>query len=439
MEVTPPEPTRAEAIAAFRLGIVGDLLAREFAPGELRLELEKKAAIRYRPPGAAATKSFHWKTLQSWYYKARSRGLRGLLPTSRRKGHGLALTAEQRALLLQIREEHPNAPTELILSEAVRQGVVKEDQITASTLNRVFADAGVARVALDRHGRVRRSWSAAAVGDLWHGDVCHIWVPSVEGKPRRFFVHGLLDDHSRYVPALEAREAEREVDALSVLAGSLLRFPAPQAVYFDNGPCYRGEVLALACDRLGIRLVHAKPHDPQARGKQERFWRTFRSRCADHLPAGATLQEINAALLAWLDADYHVRPHAALMGEPPARRFRAGLARLGRPHTPGDLTKALAIPASRKIRNDLTFDLDGTRWEVSGRHLAGRVAQLTLDPFTRLVVAATVDGLPVPIGRCDPVQNGRRKRPATLEPSTETAPFDPIAALLAKAREVGGE
>jgi hypothetical protein len=211
-------------------------------------------------------------------------------------------------------------------------------------------------------------------------------------------------------------------------------------VYFDNGACYRGDVLALACDRLGIRLVHATPHDPQARGKQERFWRTFRSRCADHLPAGATLQEINAAILAWLDADYHVRPHAALMGETPARRFRAGLERLGRPRTPQDLAKALAIPASRKIRNDLTFDVDGIRWEVTGRHLAGRVVQLTLDPFSRVVVGATVDDVAVPIGRCDPVQNARRKRPAVLNTSPgDAAPFDPIAALLAKAREVGDE
>lgn len=35
-----------------------------------------------------------------------------------------------------------------------------------------------------------------------------------------------------------------------------------------------GEVLQTACSRLGISLVHARPYDPEARGKVERFWRT---------------------------------------------------------------------------------------------------------------------------------------------------------------------
>lgn len=71
--------------------------------------------------------------------------------------------------------------------------------------------------------------------------------------------------------ALEARDAEREVDLLSVLCGALLRFPAPDVFYVDNGACYRGDTLRLALDRLGIRLVHPQPYDPQARGKMETF------------------------------------------------------------------------------------------------------------------------------------------------------------------------
>jgi putative transposase len=439
MKLSLPEPSKAEAIAAFRLGIVGDLLARDLSPGELQAELEARAKKRYRPPGAASTRQFVWKTLQNWFYKAKHHGLQGLRPASRAKGHGLTLTPETRELLLQIRREHPSAPADMILAEAVRLGVVREGELTTSTLRRVFADAGLSRESIDRHDRVRRKWVAAHVGALWHGDVCHIWVRDTDGTPRRFFVHGLMDDHSRYVVALEAREAEREVDLLSVLCGSLLRFPTPEGLYVDNGSCYRGDVLAVASDRLGIRLVHAGPYDPQARGKQERFWRTFRMRCADHLPAGATLQEVNAALLAWLDADYHVRPHASLMGETPARRFHAGLRALGRPRTAKELAKALEISLTRKVRNDLTLDVDGETWEITGRHLAGRRVDLVIDPFTRRVLRASVGGVSVPVGRCDPRANARRRRADKAELAAATAPFDPIAALLAKAREVDDE
>lgn len=46
MTIPTPTPTRAEAIALFRLGVVGDLLARDLAPGELRDELVARGAQR---------------------------------------------------------------------------------------------------------------------------------------------------------------------------------------------------------------------------------------------------------------------------------------------------------------------------------------------------------------------------------------------------------
>ncbi len=47
MPMSLPEPSKAEAKALFRLGIVGDLLARELSPGELRAELMARALERY--------------------------------------------------------------------------------------------------------------------------------------------------------------------------------------------------------------------------------------------------------------------------------------------------------------------------------------------------------------------------------------------------------
>ena len=426
-----PNPTPAEAVALFRLGVVGDLLARELPAGELRAELEARAAERYRPPGSAVTRQFHWKTLQSWYYAAKRHGLAGLHPRSRKQGFGLDLAPETRELLVQIRREHPSAPAGLILETAIDQGLVVAGQVSVSTLRRLFADAGVTRLMLNRAGRrERRRWEAARVGALWHADVCHV---------RAFRVHGLLDDHSRYVPALEARATEREVDLLSVFCGALLRRPPPEVFYVDNGACYRGEVLALACARLGVRLVHAQPHDPQARGKMERFWRTLRTRCTDHLSATATLPELNAALLAFLDADYHVRPHAGLMGETPLQRFHAGLKGLGRPLTPRELAEALEVPITRRVAGDGTFSVEGRVYEVRGRHLAHRTIALASDPFTGEILRATYRDQPVVFGLCDPSSNRSRGRAvAPPEPSVDTpfdrVAFDPIAALLNRAR-----
>lgn len=431
-----PQPNRAEAVALFRLGVVGDLLTRDLAQGELRDELIARAAQRYRPPGAAASRSFHWKTLQSWYYAAKRGGHRKLLPASRQKGFGLVLAPEKRELLLQIRREHPSAATGLILDVAVHQGIVAKDEVSVSTLRRLFAAAGASRTSVTRTDRrERRRWDAGRVGALWHGDVCHIWVRSLAGVPQKFYVHGLLDDHSRFVPVLEAREGEKEVDMLSIFCAALLRYPAPDAIYLDNGSCYRGDTLALACARLDIRLVHARPYDPQARGKMERFWRTLRQRCTDHLAPGATLQDVNAALLAFLDADYHSRPHASLMGESPTRRFHAGLRDLGRTRTAVELAEALEVTVTRRISLALTFSVDGATFEVRGRHLAGKTIQVVLDAFTSAPLHVLFEKQPVVFGRCDVVANRHRGRAETSPSPEPTVPFDPIAALLHKARQ----
>lgn len=436
MPLPSPTPDRAEAIALFRLGVVGDLLTRDLAPGELRDELVARAAQRYRPPGASASRTFHWKTLQAWYYAAKHGGHRTLLPASRRKGFAIALSPERRDLLVQIRREHPSAAAGLILEVAVQQGIVAKDEVSRSTLRRLFAAAGVSRTSATRTDRrERRRWDAGRVGALWHGDVCHVWVRSLAGVPTRFFVHGLLDDHSRYVPQLEAREAEQETDMLSAFCAALLRYPPPDALYLDNGPCYRGDTLAVACARLDVRLVHAKPYDPQARGKMERFWRTLRQRCTDHLPPGSTLADVNAALQAFLDADYHLRPHAGLMGEPPSRRFHAGLRALGRARTAKELADALEVTVTRRVSNALTFSLEGRAFEVRGRHLAGKTLQVVLDAFTGEPLRVLLDEHPVTFGLCDVAANRHRRR-AEPSPSPEnTVPFDPIAALLHRARK----
>ena len=431
-----PEPSRAEAVALFRLGVVGDLLARDLDAGELQDELIARAQQRYRPPGSASSRTYHWKTLQCWYYLAKQRGLTALMPASRKKGSALALTDDQRELLVQIGHEHPSAAADLILATAVGQGVIAEGQVSVSTLRRLFVQHNVARGPANRaERRQRRRWEAQRPCALWHADVCHVWVRNPDGTPRKVYVHGLLDDHSRFCVGLEARRSEQETDLLAVLCAALLRYPAPAALYVDNGACYRGETLALICARLDIRLIHARPYDPASRGKMERFWRTMRGRCTDHLPMGSEVQDVHAALLAFLDADYHVRAHASLMGESPAKRFHGGLRDLPRPRTARDLAKVLEITLSRKVAGDGTFSVEGQLYEVRARHLLRRKVDVVLDPFTQAPVRVEFEGKAVDFGRCNPAANHRRRRATDHAEPEATAPFDPIAALLAKARQ----
>ena len=82
-------------------------------------------------------------------------------------------------------------------------------------------------------------------------------------------IHALLDDASRYVVALRVRSDERETTMIALLSSAVLGHGIPEVLYLDNGSTYRGESLSMYCARLQSSLLHARPYDPQARGKME--------------------------------------------------------------------------------------------------------------------------------------------------------------------------
>lgn len=435
MPATTPTPTRADRVALFRLGVVGDLLDQALEYGELQAELQHRAKRRYRPPGARSTRRYHWKTLQSWYYSAAHGGLDALRPASRTRGVALALDDEQRALLLEMRRAHTSAPVELVRDEAVRNGIIAEDAVSLTTLRRLFRAHDLSRQPKSRKARrERRRWDSGRVCAVWHMDVCHVWRWNPDGKPVKAYVHAIMDDHSRYVVALQARDHEQETDALSVLCAALLQNPACDVLYVDNGSCYSGGVLTLALERLGIRLAHTPPGEPQGRGKLERWFRTMRSRCTDHLGAPSSLADVNAALLGFLDGDYHRRPHPALLGQTPYRRFVSGIRPLPKPKTAEELAAALEVERKPVVRSDATVQVLGKLYEVRGRHLARKRITVRVDPFTDVVVGASHEGRPVVIGPCDPIANSSVEQAPLCPPPADT-PFDPIAGLLARARK----
>ena len=79
MESLSPK-NHAERVAIFRHSIIGGLVAREFAHGELRAELEALSRQRLRPPDADSTRCFSIPTLERWYYDCKKGGPEALVP-----------------------------------------------------------------------------------------------------------------------------------------------------------------------------------------------------------------------------------------------------------------------------------------------------------------------------------------------------------------------
>jgi transposase InsO family protein len=437
----PLEPVdHAERVALFRAEIVGALSRRELHHGELRAALRELREQRFRPPGRRLTRTYSVPTLERWYYNYKAGGLPALRPDKRGDaGHAQELTAEQRTLLCDIRKEHPSASAALIVRTLEADGRIAQNAVSEATVRRLFAERGLQRVS-EQKGKTgtttRLRWQAERPGALWHGDICHGPSIRIKGVLRPLRIHGLLDDNSRYIVALEAHHTECEVDMLGLLVRALRRHGLPDALYLDNGSTYRGETLRLACERLGITLLHARPYDPQARGKMERFWRTLRGGCLDFLGDTASLSDVQHKVHVFLDQHYHQAPHASLMGKAPGIVYSQGRAGQIDTLTEERLRLALTTRDNRRVRGDTTVSIDGHEWELEQGFLAGRIVVVCRNLASPEAPPwVEYEGKRLTLHPVDPVKNAHRKRPprntAPTAPTTPTAPvpFDPIGAL----------
>jgi hypothetical protein len=301
--------------------------------------------------------------------------------------------------------------------------------VSLSTVTRLFRDAKLPR-GLRRDGHTRLRWQAEHAGALWHGDVCHGPALRIGKTTRPLRIHALLDDASRYVVALEARHTEREDDLLDLMLAALRRHGAPDAFYFDNGATYSGTELRLACERLGITLIHARPYDAPSRGKMERFWRTLREGCLDHLGTMTSLHDVQARLLAFLDEHYHSTPHGGLFGKTPAQVWDGATTR---PLDEPTLAAALTTTVRRRVRKDGTLDVRGQTWQLDQSFLSGAVVTVAVDLAGAAAPVVEHDHHRYTLRPVDAIAAGKTKRkPPAPTSSTPTVPFDPAGALLDK-------
>ncbi len=430
----------AEAIALFRAQLIGPLLCRDvMSHGERTEVLRELSRAVVKPPEAEVSRMYAPSTLERWLYAYRKDGLDGLKPKLRSdRGHCQALNEEQHELVLAIRRERPRVSAALILRTLEADGRLSKKLISASSLRRLYTEHGLDRVTLSQRAEEpRQRWDAGFPNALWHADVCHGPALRIDGRSVPLRIHAILDDNSRHIVAIQACSTERESEMLALMVKAVRLCGSPEVLYLDNGPTYSGDALRTACGRLGITLLHAKPYDPEARGKMERFWRTLRDQCLNHMGVMSSLHDVQVRLLAWLDRHYLATPHAALVGRTPFEIYDTMLYDKGWV-TEEQLRMALTVRARRRIRRDGTLTVAGTLLELDQGFLAGQlvtVARSLLDQTELPWVEHEDEQLA--LRRVDAVANAKRPRYRRKKRGIDAVPFDPPGALLDELKKGG--
>src|ERR1019366_10183708 len=141
----------------------------------------------------------------------------------------------------------------------------------------------------------------------------------------------VLDDHSRYVIALQELPNQRTEAVREHLESTFQSCGVPEAMLMDHGTPWWSMLagggltgLSLWLMKQGIALHWSRVRHPQTQGKVERFHGELQRALARRR---LRMEDVQS----WLDEfrweHNHVRPHEALTMQTPASRWRPSLRR----------------------------------------------------------------------------------------------------------------
>ena len=140
------------------------------------------------------------------------------------------------------------------------------------------------------------------------------------------YLIGFIDDHSRYITALEVFRSQTSENVLEVYRRGAGAYGVPREMLTDNGRQYvswRGRtafVRELEKDR--VHHIRSAPHHPMTLGKIERFWKTIWEEFLSRAQF-ADFESARERIGWWIKYYNHQRPHQGIEGLCPADRFFA--------------------------------------------------------------------------------------------------------------------
>jgi transposase InsO family protein len=323
------------------------------------------------------------ETIRDWLKRYRRGGFDALLPKPRTdRGQPRRLPDTVAEVLIAVKERHPKLSVRLVIERARESGAVPAElALPSSTVHRLLTREGLMVSKTDAPTGVdRRRFAFQYAGELWMSDVMHgVSVGDGQGRRRKTYLIAFIDDATRVIPYAAFAFAENTVAFLPVLRQALIRRGIPERLYVDNGANYRSRQLALVCAKLGVALIHARPHQPQGKGKIERWFRTVRATLLTQLSAAdtASLEALNRRLWAFIEGEYHHTPHRGLDGHTPLEQWARVGDQVRFPDT--SLDELFLFEARRKVMNDRTVSLNGRVYEVDAV-LVGETVILRYDP-----------------------------------------------------------
>jgi len=285
------------------------------------------------------------------------------VPTRRRRTTRIAPEICQQ--LIELKRKYPSWGVAYLRDRWIQMG---NAPIAKSTIYKIFKSTDLLPVNSQPSARYER-FEMMSPGQLYQMDIQgKIYLQGIG------WVHGfaVLDDFSRFVPAMFYYPDMRLSNGILTLNEAILQHGIPDAIYVDNGSQFksRGERMnnfELFCQAYGIKVINSTPYRPQGKGKIERFYGTVENQFITEVKQkiqecpGYSLNQLNQDLATYLTAQYHSRIHGGTH-EKPVDRFGQGTLRP--PDPPIDVQRFLERTETRTVNKFREISYQGYKIQV---------------------------------------------------------------------------
>jgi len=257
------------------------------------------------------------RSLRRYIEVYKKSGYKGLMGTERSdKGKLRAVPEAALAEAVKLREELPSRSIRRILEILEGEKIIKPGEVSRTSLNRHFIKLGCGAGQLRAQGKAgepARRFERKRRNGLWQADLKYGPVLHSGKTKKKTYLMALLDDKTRLIMHAEFYGSQRLPILEDCFRKALLKFGKPSDVLVDNGKIFVSKWFRLACARLGIRHIAARPYSAQTKGKLEKYNQTVDQFIGEFgLEPVKTLEELNRKFAIWMDEGYTHRPHDAL-------------------------------------------------------------------------------------------------------------------------------
>lgn len=314
-------------------------------------------------------RKFTFRTISTWYYRYKSRGITGVNKSVRRdKGLPRKMTPEElleamNQILPMFRSTGKHFNKSDIYRVCIEKGLVRRAELSPTNFYRFIRTYELLKDDVE-HNKKRLAFSMQYSNQLWQADTMYgPFVKDEKGKSIQTKLIVFLDDASRVICHGEFFFNENTNALITAIKSAFYKRGIPEQLYVDNGSIYTSAEITLICARVGCILRHAPVRDGAAKGKVERFFRRVRDQFLNKNLDLSSLSALNKQFTLWVEDEYNSTKHSAI-GMKPVDRYAFDLKRIRflEPNQSND--ELFYNEETRYVKKDNTFSFKSKRYEA---------------------------------------------------------------------------